>query len=169
MGVRIIRPRLTPGQYFASMRTMILTPARGSPVVRRLARARDRLRQSLDEKLTLDQLACEAALSPGQFIRSFKAVFGQTPHQVRIDARLDLAKQLLITDSMPVTEIGAAAGFASLGTFSHVFARRVGSSPTVFRRQARTLVQVPGTLPVELYPGCFTLMRYWPASAFRNF
>jgi AraC-like DNA-binding protein len=117
---------------------------------------------SLDEKLTLDQFAREAALSPGQFIRTFKAVFGQTPHQVRIDARLELAKRLLITDAMPVTEVCAAAGFASLGTFSHVFARRVGSSPTTFRREARTLVQVPGMLPAQLYPGCFTLMRFWP-------
>lgn len=116
--------------------------------------------RSLDEKLTLDQVAREAALSRGQFIRTFKAVFGQTPHQVRIDARLELAKQLLITDAMPVTEVCAAAGFASLGTFSHVFTRRVGSSPTVFRRDARTLVQVPGMLPRDLYPGCFMLMRF---------
>lgn len=118
--------------------------------------------QSLDEKLTLDQFAREAALSPSQFIRAFKAVFGQTPHQVRIDARIELAKRLLITDAMPVTEVCAAAGFASLGTFSHVFARRVGSSPIAFRREARTLVQVPGGLPSQLYPGCFTLMRFWP-------
>lgn len=147
---------------------MIVRRVHGSAVVRRLARARDALCQALDEKLTLEQVAHEAALSPGQFIRAFKAVFGQTPQQVRIDARLELAKKLLITDSMPVTEVCAAAGFASLGTFSHVFARRVGSSPSLFRREARTLVQVPGTLPMELYPGCFLLMRYLPAAVKRN-
>jgi AraC-like DNA-binding protein len=119
--------------------------------------------ETLEQKLTLDQVAREAALSPGQFIRTFKAVFGQTPHQTRIDARLDLAKRLLVTGSLPVTEVCAAAGFSSLGTFSHVFARRVGLSPSAFRREARTLVQVPGTLPPRLYPGCLTLMCYWPA------
>jgi AraC-like DNA-binding protein len=143
---------------------VIVSPHRNS-TVRRLGRARDRLCHALDEKLTLEQVAREAALTPTQFIRSFKAVFGQTPHQVRIEARLELAKQLLITDSMPVTEICAAAGFASLGTFSHVFARRVGSSPSVFRREARALVQVPGTLPLQLYPGCLTLMAYLPTGA----
>jgi AraC-like DNA-binding protein len=141
---------------------MTVTRSRGAAAVRRLARARDTLCHALDQKLTLDQVAREAALSPTQFIRAFKAVFGQTPHQVRIDARLDLAKRLLIADSMPVTEVCAAVGFSSLGTFSHVFTRRVGSSPSAFRRGARTLVQVPGTLPLELYPGCFMLMRYWP-------
>jgi AraC-like DNA-binding protein len=119
--------------------------------------------QALDQKLTLDQAAREAALSPSHFIRAFKVMFGQTPHQVRIDARLDLAKRLLITDCAPVTEVCAAVGFSSLGTFSHVFARRVGLSPSAFRREARMLVQVPGTLPPKLYPGCFTLMGYWPA------
>lgn len=107
-------------------------------------------------------MAREVALSPGQFNRTFKAVFGQTPQQTRIAARLELAKRLLITDSMPVTDICAAAGFASLGTFSHVFTQRIGVAPSVFRRQARVLVEVPGTLPPRLYPGCFMLMRYWP-------
>jgi len=141
---------------------MILTTLHGNASVRRLSRARDLLCQGLDQKLTLDRVAREAALSPGQFIRAFKAVFGQTPHQVRINARLELAKELLITGSAPVTDVCAAAGFSSLGTFSYVFARRVGLSPSAFRREARTLVQVPETLPLKLYPGCFTLMGYWP-------
>lgn len=141
---------------------MIVESYRGASTVRRLARAREMLCQTLDEKLTIDEVAREAALSPAQFIRSFRAVFGETPHRVRIDARLELAKRLLITDDMPVTEVCAAVGFASLGTFSHVFMRRIGSSPSEFRRWARTLVQVPGTLPAKLYPGCFMLMRYWP-------
>jgi AraC-like DNA-binding protein len=89
-------------------------------------------------------------------------VFGQTPHQVRIEARLELAKRLLITESMSVTDVCAAAGFSSLGTFSHVFAQRVGASPSTFRRESRVLVQVPGTLPPKLYPGCLTLMWYLP-------
>lgn len=143
----------------------IVAPSRRNSAVLRLCRARDMLSQALDQKLTLDQVAREAALAPSQFIRAFKAVLGQTPHQVRVNARLELAKRLLIIDSMPVTDICAAVGFASLGTFSHVFTRRIGSSPSAFRREARTLVQVPGVLPLKLYPGCFTLMAYWPEGA----
>jgi AraC-like DNA-binding protein len=142
---------------------MIIAAPRTNTAVRRLARVKAMLCAQLDQKLTLDRVAREAGLSPGQFIRTFKSVFGQTPHQVRIDARLDLAKRLLITDCASVTEVCAAAGFASLGTFSHVFKREVGLSPSAFRREARILVQVPTTLPPKLYPGCFTLMRYWPA------
>jgi thioredoxin reductase len=57
----------------------------------------------------------------------------------------------------------ATVGFASLGSFSHLFARRVGLSPTAFRREARVLVQVPGILPPRLFPGCLTLLWQWPA------
>lgn len=142
---------------------MILTARHHSTVVRRLGRARDRLCESLDRKLTLDEVAREAALSPYQFIRAFKAVFGETPQQVRIDARLELARRMLILESAPVTEICAAVGFASLGTFSHTFKGRFGVSPSVFRQHSRTLVQVPGTLPSKLYPGCMTLMWHWPS------
>lgn len=142
---------------------MIIAAPRANTAVRRLGRAKATLCQALDQKLALAQVAREAGLSPGQFIRAFKAVFGQTPHQVRIDARLDLAKRLLITDSASVTDVCAAAGFSSLGTFSYVFTRKVGLSPSAFRREARTLVQVPTTLPLKLYPGCLTLMWYWPA------
>jgi AraC-like DNA-binding protein len=142
---------------------MIIATASRNCTLRRLGRARKLLWQALDQNLTIDQAAREAALSPGQFIRAFKAVFGQTPHQMRIDARLDLAKKLLITDNMPVTEICSTVGFASLGSFSHLFARRVGLSPTAFRREARVLVQVPGILPPRLFPGCLTLLWQWPA------
>jgi AraC-like DNA-binding protein len=143
---------------------MIIAVPNTNCTVRRLARAKAMLCEALDQKLTLAQVAREAALSPGQFIRTFKALFGETPHQVRIDARLELARRLLITDSASVTDICAAAGFASLGTFSHVFSRKFGVSPSAFRRDARVLVQVPMTLPPQLYPGCLTLMWRWPAA-----
>lgn len=142
---------------------IIAVPFPPNSTVRRLGRARELLCQALDQKLTLATVAREAALSPGQFIRAFKAVFGQTPHQVRIDARLELAKRLLICESMPVTDVCAAVGFESLGTFSHLFTHRIGLSPTAFQREARKLIQVPGMLPPKLYPGCLTLMWYWPA------
>lgn len=153
------------GETRYTRRAMFVVSPHKNSTVRRLNRARDRLRHALDEKLTLDQVAREAAFTPTQFIRSFKAVFGQTPHQVRIEARLELAKRLLIMDSMPITEVCAEVGFASLGTFSHVFAQRIGSSPSTFRREARTLVQVPGMLPLQLYPGCLTLMASLPPGA----
>lgn len=146
---------------------MILLP-RWEPVYRvnnqltRLCRARDMLREADYAHVPLEQIARETALSPYHFIRVFKALFGETPHQVRIKARLEHAKDLLIKSDQPVTEICTAVGFSSLGTFSELFTRRVGLPPSVYRRQIRAMVQVPETIPRQLIPGCFCLMFGWP-------
>src|ERR1700738_4177276 len=95
----------------------------------RLCRARDMLREIHDPRLSIREVAREAALSPYHFIRVFKAVFGDTPHQMRIAAQLDRARHLLIIGEQTVTEVCADLGFSSLGTFSHLFARRTGSPP----------------------------------------
>jgi AraC-like DNA-binding protein len=133
-----------------------------SHVLVRLCRARDMLREIHDPKLSLREVAREAALSPYHFIRVFKAVFGETPHQVRIAARLDKARHLLSVGEQSVTDICVEVGFSSLGTFSHLFARRVGSPPSVYRQRLRSMVQVPGTIPQHLIPGCLSLMYGWP-------
>ena len=123
-----------------------------------LCRARDRLREVHDERLSIGELAREAAMSPSGFIRRFRAVFGDTPHQYRIRTRLDRAKQLLAVSDYSVTEVCMEVGFSSLGSFSDLFARRVGVAPSVFRGQVRAVMPAPRVLPPGLTPGCLTLM-----------
>jgi AraC-like DNA-binding protein len=130
----------------------------------RLCRARDMLRGIHDRQVSIGEAAREAALSPYHFIRVFKAVFGQTPHQALIAARVDRAKHLLIVGDLSVTEICVEVGFASLGTFSDLFSRRVGVPPSVYRQQSRSMMQVSGTIPRQLVPGCLSLMA-WPEPA----
>ena len=131
----------------------------------RLCRARDLLREVHDAPVTIDAVARDAAMSRFHFIRQFSALFGETPHQYRIDARLDRAKQLLARGDHSVTDVCMAVGFSSLGSFSDLFARRVGLPPSAYRRRARAMVVVPGQLPGELFPGCLNLM----ADAFATF
>jgi AraC-like DNA-binding protein len=105
-------------------------------------------------------------MSPFHFIRQFEAVFGVTPHQFRIQARLDLAKRLLALSDYSVTDVCMEVGFSSLGSFSTLFTDRVGEAPSAYRRRVRAMVQVPGTVPVVLIPGCLALMGRLPPSAF---
>lgn len=124
----------------------------------RLGRARDRLRGVDAPSPSVAELAREARMSPFQFIRLFAAVFGDTPHQHRIAARLERARQLLARGEHSVTEVCVEVGFSSLGSFSDLFTRRVGVAPSVYRRRARATVQAPGMVPPALIPGCFLLM-----------
>jgi AraC-like DNA-binding protein len=116
--------------------------------------------------LSIEDVAREAQISPFHFIRQFEAVFGATPHQYRMQCRLDMAKRLLANGQHSVTEVCMEIGFASLGSFSGLFTRRVGETPSAFRRRVRAMVQVPGTVPAELTPGCLSLMSGLPLSAF---
>ena len=128
----------------------------------RLCRARDMVREVSDRRWRINEVARVAGLSPYHFIRVFRAVFGNTPYQVGLAARLDRARELLRDGDLSVTDICADLGFASLGTFSRQFALRVGLSPTQYRRQVRSTISPPTNEPGSLHPGCMTLMCGWP-------
>ena len=134
-----------------------------------LCRAREMLCEVDDRPLGIEELAREVTLSASHLTRQFEAVFGETPHQFRMRARLERAKRLLAAGQHSVTEVCMEVGFSSLGSFSDLFTRRIGTTPSAYRRRMRALVQVPGTLPAELLPGCFSLMGRLPADAFRSF
>lgn len=133
---------------------MLITPVER----RRLAHAHELLRA---DHAVLD-VADAVAMSPFHFTRRFAAVFGTTPHQARIAARLERARGLL-ADGASVTEVCLAVGFTSLGSFSALFTRRVGATPSAYRRRA--LVQVAGAMPI---PGCFGMLALLPRAVFEK-
>ena len=137
-------------------------------VFRRLCRAREILCAAHERPPSIREVARATGISPFHFIRQFGAVFGQTPHQLRIRSRLDRAKQLLALGEHSVTEVCLEVGFESLGSFSDLFTRRIGETPSAYRRRVRVMVAVPGALPAEAFPGCLSLMRHLPPGAFRN-
>jgi hypothetical protein len=108
-------------------------------------------------------------MSSSHFTRQFEAAFGWTPHQYRIRWRLDRARELLAAGNHSVTEVCVEVGFSSLGSFSDLFRRRIGASPSAYQRRLRGLCQVPGQVTRELAAGCFTLLGHLPVDAFRSF
>lgn len=104
---------------------------------RRLHTARDYIAASYSQPLTLDLMAGVACLSRNHFLRTFKALFHQTPHQYLTQQRLTQAQRLLRTTGQSVTEICFAVGFESVGSFSWLFRQHVGCPPDQFRRAKR--------------------------------
>jgi AraC-like DNA-binding protein len=136
---------------------------------RSLCRARDLLAAQQERPLLIEQVARAVAISPFHFIRQFEALFGLTPHQYRQMLRLREARRLLAGGQHSVTEVCMAVGFTSMGSFSDLFRRRVGASPSEYRRRLRSMAVVPDQLARELAPGCLALMGRLPSSAFRSF
>ena len=132
-------------------------------LLHRLCLARDRLRDCDEPRLSVNQIARCAGLAPHHFIRLFRAVFGETPHQYRSLAQIERAKHLLILTDQSVTDVCMAVGFSSLGSFSTLFTRRVGLTPSAFLRRHRAAPGQLRRLPPELTPGCLSLMAHLPA------
>src|SRR5207302_3097791 len=77
--------------------------------------------------------AALADVSPAHFIRSFRAVFGETPHRYLQRRRVERSMFLLRETERSVTDICFDVGFTSLGTFSRTFSKIVGETPSAYR------------------------------------
>lgn len=140
----------------------MLEPGRRGPrivhedVFRRLCRARDRIAANATGAISLEDAAREAGLSKFHFLRIFRQVFGETPQEFRTRLRISRACDLLEwRRDLTVTDVCLEVGFSSLGSFSSLFAKRVGVAPSAYR--ARSLVVVPERLVLRSIPGCFLL------------
>jgi len=126
-----------------------------SNAFRRLCRARDLLADVQLPNVSIGAAAREASLSSFHFIRSFEAAFGETPHQFRTRERLVTAQRLLAR-GQSVTDVCLDVGFSSLGSFSSLFARRVGLSPMAYQRSVRRSLHIADWAPHP--PSCLLWM-----------
>ena len=100
---------------------------------RRLLRARDAMDRAYAEPLDVRAVASVAHVSEAHFIRSFRAVFGETPHRYLQRRRVERSMFLLRETDRSVTDICLDVGFNSLGTFSRTFREIVGETPSAYR------------------------------------
>jgi AraC-like DNA-binding protein len=100
---------------------------------RHLLRARDAMDRAYAEPLDVRSVAAVAHVSPAHFIRSFRAVFGETPHRYLQRRRVERSMFLLRETDRSVTDVCFDVGFTSLGTFSRLFRTIVGETPSGYR------------------------------------
>jgi AraC-like DNA-binding protein len=79
-------------------------------------------------------VAAVAHVSEAHFIRTFRGVFGETPHRYLQRRRVERSMFLLRETDRSVTDVCLDVGFTSLGTFSRTFREIVGEAPSVYRR-----------------------------------
>ncbi len=85
------------------------------------------------EPLNVRAVAAVAHLSEAHFIRSFRAVFGETPHRYLQRRRVERSMFLLRETDRSVIDICFDVGFTSRGTFSRMFREIVGEAPSDYR------------------------------------
>ena len=90
----------------------------------------------LHERMTVDTLAQRTCLCPRHFSRLFKQVFECTPADFVEELRLSEARRRLLGLRTTVENVAESVGFRSSDAFRRAFERRVGVTPSAFRRHA---------------------------------
>lgn len=100
---------------------------------RALKDAVDYIGDNLEKDLKLTDIARAAHLSPYHFSRLFKQSTGLTPHRYVIERRVQRAKELLCSSTLPIAEIALLCGFANQSHLNRHFKRMLGVSPKALR------------------------------------
>ncbi len=97
-----------------------------------------RLEQYIDDnlhkKITLSELAQHVHLNPNYLCTLFASTFGLTPIEYINAKKLNRAQCLLRDNENTIEEIAYQLGFSSPYYFSSVFKKRMGVSPSQFRK-----------------------------------
>ncbi|UTA54825.1 AraC family transcriptional regulator [Lysobacter soli] len=103
----------------------------------RFARVVEFLRDNLARRLTLDELAAVAELSPFHFLRAFRTQYDATPQQMLMALRLFEAKRRLADGAAPA-QVAADVGLSDQAHLTRAFAQRYGVTPARYQRQVRS-------------------------------
>ncbi|MFB9277050.1 helix-turn-helix domain-containing protein [Cohnella cellulosilytica] len=104
------------------------------------------MKRHLREKLTRDQLAEQAGLTPEHFSRVFKKRTGQSPVDYLIGIRVERAEELLRSTPLAIKEIARQVGFEDPYYFSRVFKKVTGAAPSDSPRRS-----VPRVVALDYY------------------
>jgi transcriptional regulator GlxA family with amidase domain len=119
-----------------------------------LLRARELIDAQYAQPLDLNELARTANFSRYHFLRAFRRAFRETPHEYLTRKRIERAKELLAQSEFTVTEICFEVGFESVGSFSTLFHKVVGWSPSIYRARAWEMRKNP----LKFIPNCYVIM-----------
>ena len=127
---------------------------------RRIVQAKMYMDNFYSEKIDLDNISDEAYFSKFHFIRLFKSIYGKTPHQYLKTVRIEKAKQHL-QQNKSVNETCYLVGFDSVSSFSGLFTRIVGKTPSDYASQNKERKTEIEKTPLAFVPGCYSYMHGW--------
>lgn len=120
-----------------------------TPIDQRIEEACQFLSRNLAEEVNLEEIARHVCLSPSRLAHLFREQLGVNIIRWREDQRMILAKHLLQSTCSPIAKIASLVGYDDQMYFSRVFRKRVGTSPSEFRRNSEAppaCCEVPSTI-----------------------
>lgn len=100
-------------------------------------RAENYIRQYLYRKITVEEVADEVNVDRSYLSALFKKEKGISTQQFILQVKLKAARDYLEQTDYDISRIAKSVGYEDSFTFSHVFNRVYGISPTAWRREKR--------------------------------
>ncbi len=94
-------------------------------------------KRNLAQRLSVEDLAEVAHLSPRQFSRAFQAETGQSPAKAVEHLRLEAARAMMEDSNHSIDVVAQQTGFGDRDRMRRAFLRAFGQPPQVIRRAAR--------------------------------
>jgi len=91
------------------------------------------IRENYRQFIRTEDIAKAANLSRAYMSELFSRTFGISPHEYLLRYRLSMAKTMLLHSALSMTEIAEQTGFRDAASFSRIFRRENGISPTEYR------------------------------------
>ncbi|UYY58082.1 GlxA family transcriptional regulator [Sphingomonas sp. S2-65] len=96
-------------------------------------------RRNLTQRLSVDDLAEVAHLSPRQFSRAFQSETGQSPAKAIEHLRIEAARALMEDTTHSIDVVAQQTGFVDRDRMRRAFLRSYGQPPQMIRRAAQGL------------------------------
>ncbi|NQU43450.1 helix-turn-helix transcriptional regulator, partial [bacterium] len=120
---------------FMVYRRSLSLPRRASDL--HLERIFEHMQAGLDRRLSVEDLAAEAGMSPSHFTRRFRSKTGFSPMEYLIRLRVQKACEYLDTTNRSIGEIAGQVGYDDPYYFSRVFRKTTGLAPREYRKEPK--------------------------------
>lgn len=97
-------------------------------------RARELMRDSMAQGISLQAVAEACHLSASAFVKGFKKSMGVPPHQWLLMQRIERSIELMESPQLSLVDIALTCGFSDQSHFTRMFTQRMGLSPGAYRR-----------------------------------
>lgn len=107
----------------------------GKYIAKVIEEVRFQMRQNIEMEFNMEELAKQHNVGYSYFRKMFKKYTGVSPAQYHLQLRIIRAKELLVSTEKTITEIALQLGFQNIYHFSLLFKKKVGMSPSDFRKR----------------------------------
>ena len=103
--------------------------------IAQLRRSLEFMRDKLQRKLTLSELAAVSNMSKYHFAKAFRHAMGITPHRYLMALRMSKARELLSDGTLSIQEVAFRVGYTDRSHFTTEFLRVSGVTPARYRQE----------------------------------